>query len=72
MGDDYPDEKVSKKKKNKSGGKKKDKKINRLKKENEEAMDDFLLNVADRKDDFKDYKEESLDWNWGSIIGGDD
>lgn len=72
MGDDYPDEKVSKKKKNKSGGKKKDKKINRLKKENEEAMDDFLLTVADRKDDFKDYKEESLDWKWDSIIGGDD
>ena len=35
-------------------------------------MDDFLLTVADRKDDFKDYKEESLDWKWDSIIGGDD
>ena len=42
--------------------------IDQYKKEASEAIDEFLLASADRMDDFKDWKDEALDWSWDSIM----
>ena len=38
-----------------------------------EAIDDFLLCMVDGTSyqDFKDYKEEVLDWSWDNILNGE-
>ena len=73
MGEDVKEEPKSKgkKKKKKSQEKVKDKSVKKYKKEVSENMDEFLLGAAGRlSGDFKDYKDESLDWSWGSIMKG--
>ena len=71
MGEDVEDEKRGKKKKKKSGKSKVDKEKKRYKAETKENIDEFLLGTADRIDSsFGEYKEESLDWSWSSILGG--
>ena len=76
MGEDVHEEPKSKKKKKKKsdgGKKKKDKLIEKYKKETSENINEFLLGAAGRLDgDFKDYKDEALDWSWDSIMSGKD
>ena len=77
MGEDVSDEKKSKKKKkkkkDKSPNSKKNKTIEKYKKETSESINDFLLGSASRLDgNFKDYKEETLDWSWDSILSDED
>ena len=74
MGEDVIDAKEKKgdkkKKKKKDKTEKKAKKeSDRIKKEMSNDIDEFLLAASERTDDFKDYKEESLDWSWDSIMG---
>ena len=64
-------------KRNKKNKKEKDKKTKkqkgekRYKKETSENIDEFLLGSAGRLEGgFKEYKEESLDWSWDSIMSG--
>lgn len=71
MGEDVDDEKVKKKKKKgKKEKPKKDKEKNQYKKDTKENIDEFLLDSANRMDNFKEYEEESLDWSWDSIMNG--
>ena len=77
MGEDVDVTPKKKGKKKKKKGKKKsskspqEKEVKQYKKEASESIDDFLLGAADRLDgDFDDYKEETLDWSWDSIMEG--
>lgn len=42
-----------------------------FKKDMTEKMDDILLGVSNStSDDFKEYKDTSLDWSWDNIMDG--
>ena len=44
--------------------------INRYKSEAKEATEAILMDFMDQHgNDFKDYKEEVLDWSWDNITG---
>lgn len=48
---------------------KKSKMIDQYKSEAKEATESILMNMMNQNGrDFKDYREEVLDWSWDSII----